>query len=48
METLDHLICAHDEKYIDDDTLNKLSENYSLLLKLLNGYIAYLKRRKDE
>ncbi len=48
METLDHLICANDECYIDDSALQKYREHYSLILKLLNGYIAFLKRKKEE
>src|SRR5436190_712749 len=48
METLDHLICANDEKYIDENTLKDFRTHYELILKLLNGYITYLKGRKDE
>ena len=48
METLDHLICANDEKYLDDELLNKLRVHYALVLKILNGYILYLKNRKNE
>jgi len=47
-ETLDHLICAFDNKYIDESTFNKMEVQYTLILKLLNGYIAYLKKRKEE
>jgi four helix bundle protein len=48
METLDHLICANDEKYIDENTLKDFRMQYDFILKLLNGYITYLKGRKDE
>ncbi|MEP7170600.1 MAG: four helix bundle protein [Bacteroidota bacterium] len=47
-ECLDHLICALDEEYITDNTLNDFENHYNKILKLLNGYISYLKNRKDE
>ena len=47
-EALDHLICAFDSGYIDEKKLNEFESDYSFILKLLNGYIAYLKKRKDE
>jgi len=48
METLDHLICAHDEKYMDDKALIKFRNHYAHVLKLLNGYVLYLKNKKNE
>jgi len=45
-ETLDHLICANDEGYISKDQLENLRTSYNQLLKLTNGYIAYLKKKK--
>ena len=47
-ETLDHLICALDEKYISEEEFNDLKKQYELCLKLLNGYIAYLQKMKDD
>ena len=47
METLDHLICALDEKYVDQSVLKTLRVEYSLVLRLINGYILYLKNKKD-
>jgi four helix bundle protein len=47
-EILDHLICACDETYIKEPQLLKLRQKISLTIKILNGYIAYLKRRKEE
>jgi four helix bundle protein len=47
-ESLDHLICAYDEKYVSKTELTELKKLYSLCLKLINGYIAYLKKRKSE
>lgn len=48
METLDHLICALDEGYITQETLDELENKYNHILKLLNGYIVYLKNKKIE
>ncbi len=47
-ETLDHLICAQDENYINDTEFNSHKEMAENCLKILNGYIAYLKRAKVE
>lgn len=46
-ETLDHLICALDCNYINSDSLALLKADHDQCLKLLNGYIAYLKRAKE-
>ncbi|WP_461125706.1 four helix bundle protein [Spirosoma aerophilum] len=45
-ECLDHLICACDEGYITADQLQEQRANYHQVIKLLNGYISYLKERK--
>lgn len=42
-EVLDHLITAHDEQLITSDRLEEGRTHVTLALKLLNGYIAYLK-----
>jgi four helix bundle protein len=47
-ETLDHLIVAYDEGYIDSKTMEALRKKYSKCHGLLNGYISYLKTRKSE
>jgi four helix bundle protein len=50
-ETLEHLIVAFDEKYIDDHELLKMKIEIDSCGKLLNGYINSLKRLqkpKDE
>ena len=41
---LDHLITAHDEGFITDELLadGRVKVNYAI--KLINGYMAYLKR----
>jgi len=46
-ETLDHFICAFDEQYIILEELNNFRVQYDQCLKLLNGYIAYLKKMKQ-
>jgi four helix bundle protein len=48
IETYDHLTCALDEEYINKELFYKHKEKYSELLGLLNGFILYLKKRKDE
>ena len=45
METLNHLIDAFDEEYIDDNCLNKQKEQILHCNKVLNGYIAYLNKQ---
>jgi len=47
VETLDHLYTAVDEKYISSQTFGLLEKEYEHLLKLLNGYIGYLKRQEN-
>lgn len=47
-ELLDHLICALDEGFIDQAKMDRFRERYSRCLKLLNGYILYLKNKKAE
>jgi four helix bundle protein len=46
-ETLDHLICANDRGYITGEQLQEYRNPYEHCLKLLNGYIAYLKKAKQ-
>ncbi len=46
-EILDHLICAQDEKYITEEQIKTFRAQIARCLKLLNGYIAYLKRLKN-
>ena len=42
VETLEHLICAHDEGYVDETTLAEYRAFIEHCLKILNGYISYL------
>jgi hypothetical protein len=48
MESLDHLKCALDEEYIKEDQFRMMEEQYSFILRKRNGYIAYLKKRKEK
>ena len=45
-ETLDHGLIALDEDYISKEILNELRARHDKTLKILNGYIKYLKRSK--
>jgi four helix bundle protein len=47
MECLDHLTCALDENYIDQESFNNFDQQYEKIIKLINGYISYLKRKKQ-
>lgn len=46
-ETQEHLICALDEGLITREQFDKINDHLLLCLKILNGYIAYLKRSKN-
>jgi len=46
-EILDHLICALDEQYIDNNIFDTCKADLEKCVALLNGYILYLKRRKE-
>lgn len=43
-ETIDHLTVALDEKYINQTTFETLKEKILLNIKVLNGYMSYLKK----
>ena len=46
-ECLDHLSSALDEGYLTLETYIEREKQYELVLKLTNGYIAYLQRKKS-
>ena len=46
-ETLDHLLCAFDERIIPENKLNDLRSQYEICIKLLNGYISFLQKQKE-
>ena len=45
-ETLSHLVLAHKLNYISTNTYELLVKNGEDLVRLINGYIAYLKRSR--
>jgi len=47
-ETLDHLIIALDENLISKEIITDFRTEYDTCLKLINGYILYLKKQKME
>ena len=47
-ECKEHMICAFDAKYISQDQLDIFHPQFDQLLKILNGYISYLKRAKTQ
>ena len=46
-ETQDHLNCAFECGFIDEQQLTTLKEEIVVLIKMINGYITYLKKRKQ-
>ena len=48
MELIDDLNVCIDEKYFAVDYLGELKEEGYRINKMLNGYIAYLKKRRNE
>ena len=46
-ETLDHLTVALDEEYINDSEFETFAGKLEECLKILNGYINYLKKAKE-
>ena len=47
-EIIDDLIECRDENYIEGEKFNSLKEEAYSLMKILNKYIAYLQRAKQE
>ena len=46
-ETLDHMIIALDEKIITAEIFKSFQEEHDQCSKLLNGYIAFIKKKKN-
>lgn len=46
-EVIDHLIIAFDLAYIDKQTFIKLRDDCEECMKMINGYINFLKERKE-
>jgi len=47
-ELFDHLTVALDEKYIKENVFNKFRKKIFVVARMLNGYIGYLKSRKEK
>ena len=47
-ETMEHLTTAHDEKYIVEEELVTGEKKCETVFKLINGYIAYLDKSKNQ
>lgn len=47
-ETKDHLITAFDEGYINQQTLDEFNRKIDHCQRLLNGYITFLLKKKNE
>ena len=47
-ETLDHVIIANDENLITESALHAFQSEYDQCLKLLNGYIQFIRRKKND
>lgn len=47
-ELLDDFNICLDENYIEEEIINNLKNQAFEVIKILNGYIAYLKRSKNE
>jgi four helix bundle protein len=47
-ETINHLIDAFDEEYISDEILISLKQKGNEVERLLNGYLIFLRKKRDE
>jgi len=46
-ETLDHMFIANEENFITAAELTDFQTEYDQCLRLLNGYIQFIKRKKN-
>ena len=46
-ETIDHLVVALDNNFIDEKIFESFKENCEECMKLINGYINYLRKQAD-
>jgi four helix bundle protein len=46
-ETIDHIIIAKDEGIVSEEIYNHFNAEYEQCLMLLNGYIQYIKKKKN-
>ena len=47
-ESMEHIITAMDEEYLDQKTVSELDNEYKECLKQLNAYINFLKKAKSQ
>jgi four helix bundle protein len=47
VETVDHLIIALDENYINEGTFDKFKNDCEECIKMINGYISYLRNQSS-
>ncbi len=47
-ETVNHLIDAFDDGYITEDELNYYKKKAKEIERLLNGYLSYLRKKRDD
>ena len=47
-ELIDHILVAEECEYLEDASANELIEEIKVAIIVLNGYIKYLRSRKDE
>ncbi len=46
-ELSSHITIAHNQNYLPEETKNQITEKMHILMKLLHGYINYLKKSKQ-
>jgi four helix bundle protein len=46
-ECKDHIYCAFDEEFINETTFSEFKEQIENCIKIINGYILYLKNQKQ-
>ena len=46
-ETIDHLIIALDNNFIDEEIFESFKQDTEECMKMINGYINYLRKRAD-
>jgi len=47
-ELIDHVLVAEECKYIDSNQVKSLIKEIEVTIRILNGYIKYLKKRKEK
>jgi four helix bundle protein len=47
-ELLDHITVAVDEEYVGNEKFKKLRTKIFIVIRLLNGYVNFLKNRKSQ